>query len=318
MKALVFVETVKGNVREVSLEAIGFARILAEEVVGVAVGKDLDIKGLDRLYLYEDERLSIPISKPIVEIISEVQGRENAKYIILPSTSFGKELGGRLSAKLSAPILDDIMGYEDGMFIKGFYSNKVFARIKIDGNPVVLSVRSRAFKPYEGNVEGEKIKLDITLEDGYFSSKPVELKEKEAGEIDVTEADIVVSGGRGMGSPENYHKWIIALRDALARATKMKVANGASRAVVDAGWIDHSHQVGQTGKTVSPILYVAVGISGAIQHQAGMRTSKNILAINKDKEAPIFTIADYGVVSKWEDILPELVEKLNKLAEEKI
>jgi len=181
MKALVFVETVKGNVREVSLEAIGFARILAEEVVGVAVGKDLDIKGLDRLYLYEDERLSIPISKPIVEIISEVQGRENAKYIILPSTSFGKELGGRLSAKLSAPILDDIMGYEDGMFIKGFYSNKVFARIKIDGNPVVLSVRSRAFKPYEGNVEGEKIKLDITLEDGYFSSKPVELKERKRG-----------------------------------------------------------------------------------------------------------------------------------------
>ncbi len=317
MKALVFVETIKENVREASLEALSFARMLAEEVVGIVVGKDVEIKGLNRLYVYEDERLDIPISKPVAEIISEVQSKENAKYIVLSATSFGKELGGRLSAKFSAPILDDIMGYEDGVFIKGFYSNKVFARIRMDGNPMIISVRPRAFKPYEGEQIGEKIRLDIRLDDSLFSSRPVEIKEKEVGEVDVTEADIVVSGGRGMGSPENYHRWIIALRDAMAKATGMKVANGASRAVVDAGWVDHSHQVGQTGKTVSPILYVAVGISGAIQHQAGMRTSKNILAINKDKEAPIFTIADYGIVSKWEDILPELIEKLNKIAEDR-
>ncbi|MEO0139844.1 MAG: electron transfer flavoprotein subunit alpha/FixB family protein [candidate division WOR-3 bacterium] len=318
MKALVFVETLKGVVREASLETINFAKILADEVIGVVVGKGVEVKGLNKLYVYEDERLLIPISKPVAEIIKEVQKKENAKFIVLPATGFGKELGGRLAAAFDAPILDDFMAYENGYFVKGFYSNKVFAHIRIDGNPVILSVRPRAFKPVEDGISPEVIKVNINLPEEYFSAKPVEIHEKSSEEVDVTEADIVVSGGRGMGSPENYHKWIIALRDAVAKATGLKVANGASRAVVDAGWVDHSHQVGQTGKTVSPLVYFAIGISGAIQHQAGMRTSKNIIAINKDPEAPIFTISDYGIVSKWEDVLPELVEKLNKIAEEKV
>ncbi len=318
MKSLVYIETIKGQVREASLEVITFARMVSDEVVGVVAGKDITVKGLNRLYTFYDERLSMPLSNPVAEVISEVQRRENANYIILAATGFGKELGGVLAARFDAPILDDFMAYDNGVFIKGFYSNKVFARIKIEGNPVVLSPRPRAFKPVEDKSEPESIPLEISLSDDTFKTKPVEIHEKGSEEVDVTEADIVVSGGRGMGSPENYHKWIIAFRDALAKASGLKVANGASRAVVDAGWVEHSHQVGQTGKTVSPLVYFAVGISGAIQHQAGMRTSKTIVAINKDPEAPIFTISDYGIVSKWEDVLPELVEKLEKLASEKV
>ncbi len=318
MKSLVFIESVKGIPREASFESVGFARSISDEVVGVFIGKPENIKGLNKLYVFEDERLSIPIARPVAEVIKEVQSKENAKYIILPATSFGKELGGMLAAMFNAPILDDFMSYKDGVYLKGFYSNKVFAHIKIDGEPLILSTRPRAFKPVEEDTEPEIIKLNNELPQELFKSKPLEIHEKSSEEVDVTEADIVVSGGRGMGSPENYHKWIIALRDALSKATGLKVANGASRAVVDAGWVDHSHQVGQTGKTVSPLIYFALGISGAIQHQAGMRTSKNIIAINKDPEAPIFTISDYGLVSKWEDVLPELVEKLEKIAKEKV
>ncbi len=312
MKALVFVETVKGKVKEASLEAIGFAHMVADEVVAVVVGKGVErnLKGVKKAYVYEDDRLEYPLSAPIAKVMEEVQAKEGAKYVILSATPFGKELGGRLAALFNAPILDDFTGYEDGLFVKGFYSNKVFARIKIDGDTVVLSPRPKAFKPTEDATEPEYVDLSLSLDDSLFAAHPVEIKEKSPEEIDVTEADIVVSGGRGMGSAENYQKWIPALKDALAKATGLKVAYGASRAAVDAGWVDHSHQVGQTGKTVSPLVYFAIGISGAIQHQAGMRTSKVIIAINKDPEAPIFGLADYGIVAKWEDTLPELIEKL--------
>ncbi len=305
-------EPEKGKVKEASLEALGFAHEVADEVVAVVVGKGVErnLKGASRAYVYEDERLEYPLSAPITKVIGEVQSKEKAKYVILSATPFGKELGGRLAALFNAPILDDFTGYEDGLFVKGFYSNKVFARIKIDGDPVVLSPRPKAFKPVEDTTEPEYIDLSIDLDDNLFATHPVEIKEKSPEDIDVTEADIVVSGGRGMGSAENYQKWIPALKDALARATGLKVAYGASRAAVDAGWVEHSHQVGQTGKTVSPLVYFAIGISGAIQHQAGMRTSKTIIAINKDPEAPIFGLADYGIVAKWEDVLPELIEKL--------
>ncbi|NPA80695.1 MAG: electron transfer flavoprotein subunit alpha/FixB family protein [Thermotogae bacterium] len=312
MKALVFVETTKGKIKEASLEAIGFAHQIADEVVAVVVGKGVErsLKGVGKAYIYEDDRLEIPLSAPIAKVIEEAQNREKAKYVILSATPFGKELGGRLAALFNAPILDDFTGYENGLFVKGFYSNKVFAKIRIDGDTVVLSPRPKAFKPTDDATEPEYVPLDITLDDSLFAAKLVDVKEKSPEDIDVTEADIVVSGGRGMGSAENFQKWIPALKDALAKATGLKVAYGASRAAVDAGWVDHSHQVGQTGKTVSPLVYFAIGISGAIQHQAGMRTSKVIVAINKDPEAPIFGIADYGIVAKWEDVLPELIEKL--------
>ncbi len=312
MKALVVLETLKGKVREASHEALGFARELSDEVVGVLVGKEpeRDVRGLERVYVFSDPRLDIPLSAPVAKVVEEVFRREGGKYVVLAATPFGKELGGRLAALFNAPILDDFTGYEDGLFVKGFYSNKVFAKIRIDGSPVILSPRPRAFKPSQDTREPEYVDLDLALDESLFAAHPVEVKEKSPEDIDVTEADIVVSGGRGMGSAENYQKWIPALKDALAKATGMKVAYGASRAAVDAGWVDHSHQVGQTGKTVSPLVYFAIGISGAIQHQAGMRTSKTIIAINKDPEAPIFGLADYGMVSKWEDVLPGLIEKL--------
>jgi electron transfer flavoprotein alpha subunit len=187
------------------------------------------------------------------------------------------------------------------------YAGKVFARERFDAEPAVLSVRANVFTPVESPKAGSVHDLDVSMQGADFGAVVKEIRASAGAKLDVAEAPIVVSGGRGLREPENF-RMLEELADALGGA-----AVGASRAVVDAGWRPHAEQVGQTGKTVAPTLYFAIGISGAIQHLAGMRTSKYIVAINKDPEAPIFKVADYGIVGDLFEVVPRLTEEVRRL-----
>ena len=231
--------------------------------------------------------------------------------VLLSGTSFGREISPSIAAKTGSAIVPDVVDFipEDGgvSFKRPAYAGKCYTKVKADGK-VVVTLRPNVLKAAENNADAsiEKItpdSLNISANDfsAYVSDVAV-----ASGKLDVAEADIIVSGGRGLRGPENYH-----LVEELAAV--LGAAVGASRAVVDAGWRPHGEQVGQTGKTVSPSLYVACGISGAIQHLAGMSSSKFIVAVNKDKDAPIFQVADYGIVGDVFEVLPVMTEEIKKL-----
>jgi electron transfer flavoprotein alpha subunit len=188
------------------------------------------------------------------------------------------------------------------------YAGKVFGKTQVSAKPAVVSIRPNVFQPADNARAGEVQALNVDLGNADFGAVVKEIKAAASEKMDVSEAPIVISGGRGLQSPDNFK-----LLEELAEAFGGKAAVGASRAVVDAGWRPHGDQVGQTGKTVAPTLYIAVGISGAIQHLAGMRTSRYIVAINKDPEAPIFKVADYGIVGDLFQILPRMTEEVKKM-----
>jgi electron transfer flavoprotein alpha subunit len=240
----------------------------------------------------------------IVNYANEV----DADYIMLANTSLGKDLAPRLAVKLEAGCLMDCVKIDTSSgeltATRPVYAGKALVDVKFNSVKKVITIRPNVFKAQPT----ENSSVDVTLNEvssPNVQTKVVEFKKSE-GKLDVAEADIIVSGGRGMKGPEHFNL-IEELADSLGAAV------GASRAVVDAGWRPHGEQVGQTGKTVSPSLYVACGISGAIQHLAGMSSSKYIVAINKDKDAPIFNIADYGIAGDVFDILPVLTEEIKKV-----
>ncbi len=224
------------------------------------------------------------------------------RAVLLAATVIGKELGAFVAGRREMALLGDVVSVAmDGdavTAVKPKFAGKALARLRAEG-PAVVSVRPNAIPPVESAREAAAEALDVAA--GEARVKVREVVPAKEQKLELTEADVIVSGGRGMGGPENWNL-ILDLAGAL------KAANGASRAVVDAGWRPHSEQVGQTGKTVSPKLYVACGISGAIQHLAGMSSSKVIVAINKDPEAPIFKVADYGIVGDVHEVLPLLTE----------
>jgi electron transfer flavoprotein alpha subunit len=236
---------------------------------------------------------------------------KDADYILFPATVWGREIAPMVSVKLDATPISDIIGIEDqGVYRRSIHGNKIHSTVKADGKQVI-TIRSGIFDvPPEG--DGTATKEDISAEtlDSDNLLKLAEVLVAEGDRPELTEADIVVSGGRGTGGPEDFAKHIEPLADVMGAAV------GASRAVVDAGWRPHGEQVGQTGKFVSPKVYVAVGISGAIQHLAGMSTSDVIVAINKDPEAPIFKVADYGVVGDLFEVVPKLVEAIKQVKSE--
>ena len=227
----------------------------------------------------------------------------NYKYIMAPATTFGKNLMPRISAKLDCQQISDIISVEsDDTFKRPIYAGSCIATVKSLDETKVITVRSTAFDPVETTNSG----IEIDTLDASDSSNISEFVSEEIAKSDrpeLTAASIVISGGRGMQSGDNFH-----LLDSIA--DKLGAAVGASRAAVDAGFVPNDYQVGQTGKIVAPDLYIAVGISGAIQHLAGMKDSKTIVAINKDEDAPIFQVADYGLVSDLFETLPELDSKL--------
>ena len=232
------------------------------------------------------------------------------EVLVFAASATGKDLAPRVAARLGRPLAQDVtdVAVEGGavIAIRPVYAGKALLKIKIAGSPAVLSLRPNVFTPVQRPRAGA---AETAVVDGSAGRVVVtQVKAAPAGTLDVAEAPIVVSGGRGLKEPANFK-----VLEELAAAFGGRAAVGASRAVVDAGWRPHADQVGQTGKTVSPTLYVAVGVSGAIQHLAGMRTSKVIVAINKDKDAPIFKVADYGIVGDLFEVVPKLTEEIKKL-----
>jgi electron transfer flavoprotein alpha subunit len=228
--------------------------------------------------------------------------------VLFAGTADGRDLAPRLAARLNVGVASDVdrLEWNDGKLRarRPVYSGKAFATVDVTGTPAIATTRPNAFPPEEagGGAAAEVVTITASADNRV---KVIETKEPEAGEVSLAEADIIVSGGRGLKEATNF-SYIRDLAHAIGGAV------GASRAVVDAGWIDHQHQVGQTGRVVSPNLYIAAGVSGAIQHLAGMSSSKHIVAINKDPEAPIFRIADLGIVGDLFQILPVLTEEVKK------
>jgi len=317
-KILAVLEQREGSLKKVSFEAASTAVKLAKElnadVEAVAVGLDINNLsevgkyGISKVTLLKSSDLANYSSSGYSEAISNFAKEINAGYLILGNTALGNDLAPRLAVKLNSGCLVDCthLNVEAGnvIAIRPVYAGKANLTLKLNSDVKIFTIRPNVFKAELSGTENATI-TEKEISNPNLKSKVVAFKKSE-GKLDVAEADIIVSGGRGMKSAENF-KLIESLADVLGAAV------GASRAVVDAGWRPHREQVGQTGKTVSPSLYIACGISGAIQHLAGMSSSKYIVAINKDKEAPIFSVADYGIAGDVFDVLPVLIEEIKKL-----
>ena len=317
-KILAIFEQREGSLKKVSYEVASVASKLAKElnleVEAVVVANDVnDLNniskyGIQKIIHLKNSEFSNYTSSGYTEAISNYSKEVNAVCLIVGNTSLGNDLAPRLAVKLNSGCITDCVNLqvESGEVIatRPIYAGKAFTKVKLSSVVKVFTIRPNVFKAelYENGTSNIEIK---EISSPNLKSKVVSFKKSE-GKLDVAEADIIVSGGRGIKGPENFNL-IESLADSLGAAV------GASRAVVDAGWRPHREQVGQTGKTVSPSLYVACGISGAIQHLAGMSTSKYIVAINKDKDAPIFSVADYGIAGDLFEILPVLTEEIKKI-----
>ncbi len=308
-----------GALKRVSNEVLTAARTLAggDEVHALVVGptgtsaEGLGNYGADKVYTALDDDLALFQSDRYATIAAERARSGGYGAVLVSATALGKDLGPRIAAKLGCAFASDVTGIEaDGELVvtRPVYAGKAVLKLKITATPCVISVRPSVFTPVESNRPGAVEAIGVGSADKSSSARTIEVKAPDQAAVDVAEASIVVSGGRGLKGPENFH-----LVEALAGA--LGGAVGASRAVVDAGWRPHAEQVGQTGKTVSPSLYVALGISGAVQHLAGMRTAKVIVAVNKDPDAPIFKVADYGIVGDVFDVVPKLTEEIKKIRE---
>jgi electron transfer flavoprotein alpha subunit len=229
--------------------------------------------------------------------------------VLLAATGLGKDLAPRLAARLDVPLAADITGLdgEGGKvsLTRPVYAGKAFTRITVEASPVVASIRPNVFQPVDATGGGTVETVEVTEDPASWPTRVVSFEATGGDVPDVAEASIVVAGGRGMRDPEHW-----GLLEDLRASLGGDAGLGASRAVVDAGWRPHGEQVGQTGKTVAPKLYFAIGISGAIQHLAGMRTAGTIVAVNKDPDAPIFKVADYGIVGDIFEVLPRLTEEV--------
>jgi electron transfer flavoprotein alpha subunit len=319
-----FAETRDGEIRKVAHEVVTAARQLADalgtEVHAVLLGgpgtagaaADLGRVGADKVFVGESAAFARYSAEGFTAVIAKFIQEHGCDAALFPASSLGRDLAPRVAARLGVGYAADCTALEvqDGKVVatRPEYAGKLIAQVAATGTPAVLSLRPNVFLAADNAKAGEVQTLDVSVNEADFGAIVREIRAGAAEKLDVGEAPIIVSGGRGLGSPENFK-----LLEELAAAFGGKCAVGASRAVVDAGWRPHAEQVGQTGKTVSPTLYIAVGISGAIQHLAGMRTSRYIVAINRDPEAPIFKVADYGIVGDLNQILPRMTEEVRKM-----
>jgi electron transfer flavoprotein alpha subunit len=309
---LVVTEFVDGKLKKASREALSIGRKLAEAAGGelvafatdAAAAEDAGRHGAKKVYVASLGAYSTePFTAAIVQVVNDVQ----PSVLLFTGSSNGRDLAPRVAARLNVGVASDVdrLEWTDGKLRarRPMYAGRAFATVEVTGTPAIATTRPNAF-PAEasGGAAADVVNVSASTDNRVTI---VETKTPEAGEITLGEADIIVSGGRGLKEATNF-SYIRDLAHAIGGAV------GASRAVVDAGWIDHQHQVGQTGRVVSPNVYIAAGVSGAIQHLAGMSSSKHIIAINKDPEAPIFRIADLGVVGDLFQILPLLTEEVKK------
>ncbi|MFC2161095.1 electron transfer flavoprotein subunit alpha/FixB family protein [Acidobacteriota bacterium] len=323
---LVYIEIREGKIKKSSLEALSEAKRLSNdmgmEVAAVIVGHDNEALakegfryGASKVFVLENTLLSHYSPSGFAFALQSLIDEIKPAVILFSATAMGKDLAPRLAARLGVSMASDCISLtaKEGKLevVRPIYAGKAFAAFSFKSSPQIASLRPNVFPLIDPvDKQGETVKKDVILAEDNAKDRVVELLKAEGSDLDVTEAEIVVSGGRGMKGPENFD----LLRDLSSILPHSAV--GASRSAVDAGWIDHQHQVGQTGKTVSPNLYLAFGISGAIQHLAGMSSSKFIVAVNKDPEAPIFKVADFGVIGDLFQILPPLKEEFKKLLAE--
>jgi electron transfer flavoprotein alpha subunit len=309
---LVFCEVQDGKLKKASREALSIGRKLAEAAGGDLSAFASDKSAADDAGRYGAKKLFVAgdggyNTETYTAAMQAAITQASPSIVLFGGTSNGRDLAPRLAARLDAGVASDVDRLEwVGGKLKArrpVYSGKAFASVEVSSVPAMATTRINAFPAEEsGGGAAEIVEVSAATDS---KAKVVETKVTESGELSIVEADIIVSGGRGLKEGANFS----LIRD-LAHAIGGAV--GASRATVDAGWIDHQHQVGQTGRVVSPNLYIAAGISGAIQHLAGMSSSKHIVAINKDPEAPIFRVADFGVVGDLFTILPALTEEVKK------
>jgi electron transfer flavoprotein alpha subunit len=312
---LVVAEIQKGRVREASYELVALARRIAEAqgvqvksvVIGSGIGdaaRELAGKGGGDVFAVDHADLAHYNVDGYGRAIRAAVDASGADLVLVSNTPVGWDVAPRVAAALDSGFVSDCFDVrvEDGglVFLRRVFNGKLDARLRASGERTVASVQPGAGKAFEGSSDGKVTALEVKL-DG-LKTKWVTQKEAEAKGVDLTKAEIIVSGGRGLGAPEKFPEIIQPLANALGGAM------GASRPVVDAGWLPHAYQVGSSGQVVSPKLYIACGISGAIQHLVGMKTSNFIIAINKDPDAPIFEVADLGVVGDLFEIVPKLTE----------
>jgi electron transfer flavoprotein alpha subunit len=309
-KTLIVGEIAKGALREATLELVAQARGLGGEVVSLMIGhgiagaaEELAKKGGGKVLVADDPSLADYTVDAYSQVIRRAVQAESPDLILISNTPIGWDVAGKLGAALDAGVATDVIKIErdaagELVFIKRMFNAKFDSRLRVSSSPRIATVQPGACAAYAGSEAGRVERLDTS---GLSSrTRFVEIRAAEAGGHDLTKAELIVSGGRGLQKPENFEAVLKPLVDALGAQM------GASRPVVDAGWLPHEYQVGSSGQTVSPKLYVAVGISGAIQHLVGMKNSNYIIAINKDADAPIFEVADLGVVADLFEIIPAL------------
>jgi electron transfer flavoprotein alpha subunit len=317
---LVFAEHSGGHFPKTTLIAVNagleMARKRGGQAIAVVTGEnaggpaaEIAKYGVSKVIVLEDPRLANDLADASAQALAALAKSLNAETILATATAAGKDLMPRLAAKLNAPMTSEIIAInDDGTMVRPMYAGNVLATIELEGSVRVVTVRGTAFdaaKPGDTAAPVEKVKPE--LDPAGLKMEFVSFNAIKSDRPQLTEARIVVSGGRGLKSGENFKTVLEPLVD------EMGAAMGASRAAVDAGFVPNDLQVGQTGKVVAPELYVAVGISGAIQHLAGMKDSKTIVAINKDEEAPIFGVADFGLVADLFKAVPEMVAELKKV-----
>ncbi len=321
----VFAEQRRGKLHNVCFELLGKARELADalkvETAAVLLGSgikdkaaDLIAAGADKVYVVDHPKLKDFNDELYAAAMSEIAAQHKPEIMLAGATAVGRAFFPRVSIKLNAGLTADCTAFELDMEhrnlfqIRPAFGGSLMAKIQTpDRRPQMSTARYKVFKPIPRDParKGEVIEAKVNMDAISSAMQFLEFIEEVETTVNIAEADIIVSGGRGMGGGENF-KLIRELAETLGGAV------GASRAAVDSGWIPYSHQVGQTGKTVSPKMYVACGISGAVQHLAGMQSSDVIIAINKDPDAPIFSVAKYGIVGDLFTVIPAIVERLKK------
>lgn len=320
----VVIEQSKAEIRKVSLEILSQGRIIADKtgdpLVAVILGKGVaDLAktvaayGADKVIIVDDDKLADYSTGAYTSVLNKIIRKEEPQAVLLGNTAVGKDLAPRLAQRLGVGMASDCTGmeYDEANFLtfkRPIYGGKAFAEVASNTRPVVATIRPNTFPLGQQDAAKQAEVVNETAEIDAADLRAIvkEVIIAASARPELIEANIIISGGRGMKGPENY-KILEECADVIGAAV------GASRAAVDAGWIEQKFQVGQTGKTVSPTLYIACGISGAIQHLAGMSSSKVIVAINKDPEAYIFNVADYGIVGDLFEIVPLLTEEFKKL-----
>jgi electron transfer flavoprotein alpha subunit len=311
---LVLVEHADGAVKKVTLELLTLARSLGTPAA-VWLGKRASAEsvaalgeyGADKVYVVESSDLDDFLVAPKAEALAKVLAESGAAAVLIPSSAEGKEIAGRLAIKAGSGVITDAVGVAaDFSATQSVFGGSTIVTSRVSTGTPIITVRPNSVAPEPASGSATRVDVTVEVSDAAKSARVTgRTVASKGGRPELSEAAIVVSGGRGVGGAEGFGV-VEALADTLGAAV------GASRAATDAGWYPHQFQVGQTGKTVSPQLYIANGISGAIQHRAGMQTSKTIVVVNKDPEAPIFELADFGVVGDLFTVVPQLTEEIGK------